>query len=188
MFRPEDNKCYSLPPYFGGWDFDPELQSCYGDTIALVFSYTTDGNRLSDYVPEGFELIKPALNVSYQQCRQVDWMAGSGYNLINVSVPVRFIGERDRIEGDLVLVMWENRTTPILMGRDLGVPKIFADVESLHIVGQTYRTCASYEGNTFLRMEMTAAEPLDEQQVKALSSDQKTLGWRYVKKVGGPGD
>ena len=123
MFRLEDNKCYTMPPYFGGWDFDPDSRSCYGDTITLVFSYTTDGNRLSDYVPEGFELIKPALSVWYQQCRQVDWMAGSGYNLVNVSVPVRFSGEHDRIEGDLVLVMWENRTTPILMGRDLGYPR-----------------------------------------------------------------
>ena len=36
-------------------------------------------------------------------------------------------------------------------------------------------------------MEMTAVEALDEEQVKVLSSDQNTMGWRYVQKVGGPG-
>lgn len=187
MFKFEENKCYRMPAHFGGSVFDPEAQSYYHDVVTINYTLTTDGDRLADYLPEGYELRKPELGISYQHCRQVDWMAGSFYNLIWVSAPVRFNGRHDRVEGDFALVVWENKTTPILTGRDMGMPKIYADIEDLHIVGQTYRTRASYEGSTFLQLEMTGPQPMDEQQVKALPTDVNSMGWRYVQKLGGPG-
>ncbi len=187
MFRCEDNKCYRMPAQFWNNIVDPAGETCYHDATSILFSYATDGNRLSEYLPEGFTLLKPELSVSYQQVRQCDWLAGSGYNLVWVSVPVRFSGEHDRLDGGFALVVWENKTTPILTGRDNGMPKVFADVEDLKIVGNSFRTVASYEGNTFLRLEMTGAEPMDEQQVKALPSHLNSLGWRYLSKMGGCG-
>ncbi len=187
MFKFEDNKCYRMPAHFGGSVFDPRAKATYHDVVTLAFTVTTDGDRLSDYLPEGFELRKPELGISYQQCRRIDWMAGSYYNLVWVSAPVCFNGSRDRVEGDFALVVWENKTTPILTGNQMGMPKIYADVEDLHILGETYRTCASYEGHTFLQMEMTGAQPMSEEQVKPLQRDVNSLGWRYVQKLGGPG-
>lgn len=187
MFKFEDNKYYRMPAHFGGDVFDPEGRAVYHDVVTMRFTYTTEGDRLADYLPEGFKLRRPELGVAFQQCRQIDWMAGSHYNLIWVSAPVRFEGRRDRVEGDFVLVVWENKTAPILSGNQLGMPKIYADIEDLHIAFQTYRTQASYEGSTFLQMEMTALQPMDEQQVKTLQTDVNSLGWRYVQKLGGPG-
>jgi acetoacetate decarboxylase len=187
MFKFEDDKCYRMPAHFGGWVFDPDAKATYRDVVTLAYSYTTDGSRLADYVPEPFELIKPELFIQYQQCRQVEWMAGSYYNLVTVAAPVRFNGRHDRLEGAYALVVWENKTTPILTGNTMGVPKIYADIEDLHIVADTYRTRLSYEGSTFLQLEMTGPKPLDEEQVKALHSDVNSFGWRYVPKVGGPG-
>jgi len=187
MFKFEDNKCYRMPAHFGGSVFDPEARVSYEDVVTITYTFTTDGDRLADYLPEGFELRKPELGISYQQCRQIDWMAGSYYNLIWISAPVRFNGQRDRVDGDYALVVWENKTTPILTGREMGIPKIYADIEDLHILGQTYRTCASYEGSTFLQMEMTRPQQVDEQQVQTFQTDVNSLGWRYVQKVGGPG-
>ena len=69
----------------------------------------------------------------------------------------------------------------------MGVPKIYADIEDLHIVADTYRTRASYEGSTFLQMEMTEPKPVDKQQVETFVTDLNSFGWRYVPKVGGPG-
>jgi acetoacetate decarboxylase len=43
------------------------------------------------------------------------------------------------LEGAFALVVWENKTTPILEGNMMGVPKIYADIEDLHIMGDTYR-------------------------------------------------
>jgi acetoacetate decarboxylase len=69
-------------------------------------------------VPEGFELLRPELNISYSQFREIDWMAGGGYNLVQVSVPARFNGKRDQVEGQFILVVWENKTWPIFGGRE----------------------------------------------------------------------
>ena len=191
MFKLEDNKCYMMPAHFGGHVFDPDQVLYYRDTVSLLFSYTTDGERLAGYLPEGFELTKPQLNVSYSQNRQIDWMAGSGYNLIQIGVPARFHGRRDRVDGEFALVVWESKTIPILGGREqTGMPKIYADIEDLRSYQQKTFTTASYEGNTFLRLEMTESQPVEGEQLaqmKALSADLKPFGWRYIPKVGGPG-
>lgn len=188
MFKFEEGKCYSMPAHFGGSVFDPDAKAYYNDVVSLFYSYTTDGDLLADYIPEGFELIKPELTVMYQQCRQVEWMAGSSYNLVSVTAPVRFNGRQDRLEGSFALVVWENNATPILTGNmKMGVPKIYADIEDLHILTDTYRTRVSFEGSTFLEMEMTGPKPMDEEQVKALGTDSNSFGWRYIPKVGAPG-
>jgi acetoacetate decarboxylase len=184
MFKFEDNKCYQMPAHFGGYDYDPS-GLYYRDMVGVSFVCTTDGDRLADYLPEGFELLRPELMIAYSQCREVDWMAGSAYNLVEVSAPVRFQGRRDRVEGDFALVVWENKTAPILGGREqTGIPKIYSDIEDLHVFQNNYFTNASYEGNTFLRLEMTDAQPVDAGQ---LSVERALFGWRYIPKVGGPG-
>lgn len=190
MFKFEDNKCYQMPAHFGGWDYTTAGVH-YRDVVAVSFTCTTDGNRLADYLPEGFELLRPELLIAYTQSREVEWMAGSAYNLIEVAVPARFQGKRDRIDGVFALVVWENKTAPILGGREqTGIPKIFADIEDLHKIQQNYFTNASYEGSTFLRLEMTGAQPLDAPQlaeIQAAAANRALFGWRYIPKVGGPG-
>lgn len=184
MFKFDDNKCYRMPAFFGGWDFNP-AGIYYRDVMAINYSITSDGNRLADFLPEGFELLRPVLQISYMQGREIEWMAGSGYNLVDISVPARFQGKRDRLEGDFGLVVWENKTAPILGGREeSGVPKIFADIEDLHKFQQDYWTTASYEGNTFLRLELTDAQPMEKQPQTA---DRALMNWRYIPNAGGPG-
>lgn len=187
MFKFEDGKCYRMPAHFGGYAFDPDAKACYNDIVTLVYRYKTDPERLADYLPEGFELLEPELLVQYQQCREVEWMAGSYYNLVTVAAAVRFNGQHDRLEGLFALVVWENKTVPILTGNMMGVPKIYADIEDLHIVAETYRTRLSYEGSTFLQLEMTGPKPMEKERVRALHMDVNSFGWRYIPKVGAPG-
>jgi len=190
MFKFEDHKCYQMPAHFGGWDYNP-TGTIYRDTVQISYAYATDGNRLADYLPEGFALLRPELLIAYVQSREVEWLGGAAYNLIEVSVPARFQGRQDRVEGQFALVVWENKTAPILGGREeCGVPKIFADIQDLHKIQQTYFTNASYEGNTFLRLEMHGAQPLAAQklaEIKAQPVERVLFGWRYISKVGGPG-
>jgi len=187
MFRFEDDKCYRMPAHFGGGAYDPAAKATYRDVTTLAYSYTTDGRQLADLLPEGFELLRPELIVQYQQCREVDWMAGSYYNLIWVAAPVRFRGRRDELEGTFALVVWENKTTPILTGNMMGIPKIYSDVEDLHVLGEKYRSSASYEGSTFLEVEMIREQPMGEQELKALHGDLNSFGWLHIPKIGGPG-
>ena len=109
MFKFEDHKCYHMPAHFGGWDYSP-VGTVYRDMVQISYTYTTDGNRLADYLPEGFELLRPELMIGYTQSREVEWMAGSAYNLIEVSVPARFQGKRDRMEE--CLPWWFGRIKP----------------------------------------------------------------------------
>jgi acetoacetate decarboxylase len=179
LFKIEDNKCYKMPVHFGGWDFSP-AGSYYRDIVQITYTCTTDGNRLADYLPEGFEMLRPELVISYSQNREVEWMAGSSYNLIEVGV-----------DGLYILVLWENKTHPIIGGREeTGIPKIYADIEDLHKIQQNYFTNASYEGNTFLRLELLGTQPVDAQklaEMKAQLAERVIFGWRYIPKVGGPG-
>lgn len=188
MFTFESDKCYRMPVYFGGWTYQP-METCYHDVVNISFTYTTDDKRLADYLPEGFELLRPELSIGYSQCRGVDWMGGAAYNLIDVSVPVRFNGRRDNAEGAFSFVVWENKTAPILTGREeTGVSKIFADIADLRTLGDRRFTSASHEGETFLRLKMTVAGPMGEAD---LAQQRKVsvncLNLRYIPKVGGPG-
>ncbi|MCL2623981.1 MAG: acetoacetate decarboxylase family protein [Planctomycetaceae bacterium] len=188
MFQFETNTCYRMPVFFGGYVYQP-TEVCYHDVVSMLFAYTTDGDRLSAYLPEGFELLRPELSINFAQCREIEWMAGSAYNLIDVSVPVRFNGRRDRVEGNFSFVVWENKTVPILGGREeTGVPKIYADIEDLHILHDKRFTVASFEGNSFLRLEMSVTSPIPDAQLEPLrQASINGLHWRYIPKVGGPG-
>jgi len=188
MFQFESNKCYQMPVHFGGYVYQP-VETCYHDVVNMIFTYTTDGDCLSRYIPEGFELLRPELTINFCQCREVEWMAGSAYNLIDVSAPVRFNGKRDQVAGSFSLVVWENKTTPILTGREqTGVAKIYSDIEDLHILHDKRFTTASFEGNSFLQLEMTVTSPMDDAQLAPLRKmPVNGLHWRYIPKVGGPG-
>lgn len=154
LFKFEDNKIYHMPPFFGGDEFNADFEARVNDVVGLNFTQTTDRDRLADYLPEGFELLRPEFTISYSQLREVEFMAGGSYNLVQIGVPVRFSGKRDRLEGTLALVIWENKTQPIIGGREEdGMPKIHADIEDLHVLPQKYFTNVSHEGNTFLSLE-----------------------------------
>ncbi len=188
MFRFDDTKCYRMPAHFGGYDYVAE-GTRYHDNVMLSFAYTTERAKLEAYIPEAFTLVRPEVKVSFTQCRSVDWMAGSFYNLVTVCAPVRFDGTRDHIEAPYVLVIWENKTAPILTGREeTGFPKIYADIEDLHIFSGNYFTNVSYEGNTFLRLHFSDAVPCSEEELARMKIvPMDAIGWRYIPKVGGPG-
>ena len=188
MFKTESDKCYKMPVHFGGYPYQPG-ENVYHDVVSMLFTIKTDGNRLSQYIPECFELLQPEFTINYAQCREIDWMAGSAYNLIDVSVPVRFNGRSDQVEGTYSLVVWENKTEPILGGREeTGVAKIYCDIEDLHNIQDKRFTTASFEGNSFLWLEMTLEGPVNDTMMEQMRySPVNSMHWRYIPKVGGPG-
>jgi len=191
MFRFDPNKTYRMPPFFGGSDYNKNLEIITKDALCLRFTYTTDERKLADYLPEGFELKKPELTISFMQLKGCEFLIGGGYNIIQIEVPARFHGKHDNMEGTFPLVIWENRARPIFGAREEnGQPKIDADIQDIHVFKNTYFTNASYDGNTFLRLEMIGAEPVDLQtfeQIKAGTKYSIIFGWRYIPKIGAPG-
>ena len=190
MFKLEKDLTYLMPAHFGGGNFDPEAQLIQKAT-SLMISFETDKDILENYVPEEFELLSSEVQVIFSKFTEINWMFGGNYNLIDVSVPVRFNGKENQVDGKYPLVVWENNTTPILGGREqTGIPKIYADIQDLHILNPHYTTSASLNGNTFLNSNFELKSEIvgdDLDGVKALSSSVNTIGWRYIPKVGVPG-
>ncbi len=84
MFRFENNKTYRMPAHFGGTDFPgPDFAVYNRDVVSLSYTYTTNGDQLANYVPEGCELIRPEVNIGFSQFKAIDRMAGGYYNLIS---------------------------------------------------------------------------------------------------------
>ena len=197
MFRFDDTKTYRMPATFGDLPTAPETTVYMRDTVGLSVTCTTEEDRLARYVPDVFEILRPEVVIGFVQMREIDWMAGGRYNVVMVDVPVRYKGRRDRLEGNFNLVTWENRTTPILAGRDdAGIPKIYAEIQDLHagaapyLDAPDYFTNASYDGNTFVRMEMSGARPVEGEQLAALRASPVAInvfGWRYIPNVTAPG-
>ncbi len=178
-----------MPVHFGGQPFSP-VRTVYREMTGISIEYETDSEALLQYIPEDFELLKPVVNVGYANCRNVDWMAGGEYRLIQVCVPVRYLGNNEGLEGFYVLVIWENKTCPILGGREEdGMPKVFADIPCERHVGDHWFTSASFEGCTFLKLDLSRTAELGKAELETLQAKPQMnyFGWRYLPNLGSGG-
>jgi len=190
MFQLQKDSIYQMPAHFGGIIFDATSRAEQMVTM-LSMTFETDRAVLERYIPEELELRAPEVTVALSQLTEINWLAGGHYNMVSVTAPVRFTGKKDRVDASYMLVVWENRTDPILTGREQnGVPKIFANIEGLHVCRPHYATSVSYEGYTFLAMTFEAGSPLtgrDLEDIKLYFKSLDSIGWRYIPKVGAPG-
>ena len=190
MFKFSEACNYLMPAHFGGYE-GPPVPNSYGDVTSIMVTYESDAEMLAQYLPEAFELSQPVVTIQYGMCRAVDWLAGGGYNLITVGVPAAYTHEEERLEGLFVLVIWENKTAPILAGREQsGMPKVFAEIEDHHQLGDRVFTNASYEGSAFLRLDFRKTGQLGPDEVTVLnqrSGKVNAFGWRYIPNTGRPG-
>lgn len=188
-FKLSEQHNYMMPAHFGGYEGQP-LPSHYEDVTSITINYETDPEMLAQYIPEAFELTQPAIALNYGMMRAVDWLGG-GYNLILAGAPVSYGSGSERIAGLYVLVIWEDRTAPILNGREqTGMPKIQADIQDLHQVGERVFANVSYEGRTFLSLDFKRMQQLVPRALAALNQQAGTVnafGWRYIPNVGRPG-
>ena len=69
------------------------------------------------------------VTVFTENMKEIEWLAGRGYNTMGVTFPVHYEGKKDRAAGPLLTVLWENLTDPILTGREqLGFSKIYCEL------------------------------------------------------------
>ncbi|TDY55355.1 acetoacetate decarboxylase [Aminivibrio pyruvatiphilus] len=181
-----DDSVYKMPVHFGGDPFTP-VRTVYGDMTGITVMFETDPEALLSILPEDFELLAPMVNVQFANAREVDWMTGGEYRLIQASSPVRYVGNAEGLEGEYVFVIWENKACPILGGREEdGMPKVYADIASERHYGDEWFTAASYESHTFLSLEFSRKEELGETEIGQLNARSKVnyFGWRYLPNLG----
>lgn len=193
MFELDAHSSYMMPAHFGPRPFSPRSSGWYRDVTMMVVPFLTDAEHLAAYLPAPYKVAEdPVVTVTYACNRNVDWLAGHGYNLIAVSAAARFEGAQDTMVGNYTLVMWENLADPILTGRELqGIPKIYAEIQDHRVIADEWHTCASHFGHKIVDLVVRdLREPTAEEiqaYAKANEGKDNPMAWRYFPGVSGFG-
>ncbi|WP_279246526.1 acetoacetate decarboxylase family protein [Candidatus Litorirhabdus singularis] len=194
MFTLDPNQSHVMPAHFGPRYIGEKTSGRYHDCTAMTVSYLTDREKLAAYLPAPFEVAEEAVVTVYYVCnKQVDWLAGHGYNMIAVNAAVVYNGEQEQLSGTYCLVIWENLTDPILVGREVqGIPKIYADIPEHSIHGGNWSCNASHFGHKIIDIAISNLEPLSAEDVAAGQQAQEgkdhPMTWRYMPAIGGFGE
>ncbi len=189
-FDPESS--YVMPAHFGPRPVSPKASGWYHDVTAMTVPYLTDRDRLAELLPAPFEVAdEPWVSVFYARNRQVDWLAGHGYNMVAVNAAATFDGREDHLHGQFTLVMWENLADPILSGRELqGIPKIFADIPDHTVIGGELRATASHFGHPIVELAVSGLRAPTADEIAAGLAEQagrSNMAYRYLPGVSGFG-
>jgi acetoacetate decarboxylase len=191
----DPNKFYLMPLIMGSIsDQGKPPNGIYREVQYLSMQYQTDSDAIQVLLPDCYQpaekLIVTAMFGYYDG---VDFMAGRGYSIASLMVAARFDGEKDHIEGDYVLVMYEDDAFPITTGHELqGIHKVYADISPVKILPNGHLRCeTSLWGHLLFSMDL---EPLKEQNVLIRSiaskriNERPQLGYKYIPSLDGPPD
>ena len=85
-------------------------------------------------------------------------------------------------------VLWEDKTAPILGGREeAGMPKVFADIPEYRRMEKHLSVNVSHGGRTFLEMEVEMGRTYSADEIAKMNENHGRvvqLGWRYIPKIG----
>jgi len=193
--KPDASKYYRMPLLMGPlFDRATPPKLAYPQVEVLAFQFLTQPQAIEALLPEPYQPAEePLVTVLFSHNNGLDFMAGAGYRLAAFQVAARFDGERNRVEGDYILVMFENQTWPIIGGReDLGVPKLFADISPMKMLPDGRTRCeASLWGHLLFSLEIP---PMRRQPsiVRAVATrrinSRPWLGYKYIPSLDGPPD
>ena len=185
---------YRMPLIMGPqWVGEPPTFH-YSQTEVVALQYITDAHAISAMLPACYQLGKePQVTVLFGYNNGLDYMAGGGYILAAVQVSVRFDGEKDHVEGDYILVMFENQAWPMICGReDLGIPKLYADISPIKIYTDGSLRCeATYWGHLLFSLELSPPRKQNrivKYAANKIINSRPWLGYKYIPSLDGPPD
>lgn len=164
--------------------FDP-ASSHKRVTAYAVFETTAEA--ISRVLPPGLALRGvPVISLEFIYLTELQWLAGRGYNMLNVRVPVSYLGgERDGpLDGWFQPVIWENLCDPIISGREeLGWAKIYAELPPPRRVGSEATFDAAWDGFKFLTLELRGLQGDASKPV----GTSPVIHHKYIPETGGDG-
>ena len=166
----------------------------YPKVTYYVLQYLTDPDAIAALLPQCYLPGKePEVTIAFGYCEDLDFVPGGSYALASVMVSARFDGTRDHVEGNYILVMFENETWPIVTGREmLGVPKIYADIPAAAELPDNQVRCeASINGHLLLGIDLASVKKQNAiVQVAAsrMINHRPWLAYKYIPCLDGPPD
>lgn len=191
----DPSKYYRMPLIVGPlFDRNNPPRIAYPEIEVLALQYQTDFDAIQTLLPDCYRPGKePNVTVIFSYNNGLEFMAGGGYRIATVQVTARFDGEHDHVEGDYILVMFEDQTWPIIGGReDLGVPKLYSDISPVKILPNGHLRCeASLWGHLLFGLDLA---PLKNQNaIVRLAASKRVnerpwLAYKYIPSLDGPPD
>ncbi len=191
-FDPRRGSYYRMPIFFGptpgprqwppGKDFDfattPKRR-------VVAVRFLTDQALLESWLPSCFQIWgEPVVTVEVTYMTELGWLAGRGYNMCDVKVPVIYRGAKGPVHGTLLMVRFEDLADPIISGREeLGHNKLYCEIPTLNILEGHYSTQMSWLHFPFLKValwdlkEETAGPQGD-------SLNKGLLSYKYMPRTG----
>lgn len=168
MTTPERRSISIMPVSFGpagGPRQAPDHEDYRQGPIAFtrhVVRFLSREDQLRALLPKWLALRgEPMAQFHFFCLRKIPWLAGRGYNLLSLMIPVRHTGRAGEVvDGVYQAVMWENMGDPIITGREqLGHPKLYAHLpDPRRWNGETHLR-ASWEDFTFAELRLSCDEP-----------------------------
>lgn len=193
--KTETDKVYRMPLIMGPvFDQQALPRIDYTEVEVVALQYQTDADAIRALLPDCYQPAdEPAVTVFFGFYDGLNFMAGGGYWTATVQVAARFDGEQDHVEGDYILVMFEDRTYPIICGReDLGISKLYADISSVKILPNGHLRCeASLWGHLLFGIDLAPTKRQNRvvRTVAARRINKRPwLGYKYIPSLDGPPD
>lgn len=183
----DPKRLYTMPLIMESWGTRKDSGAkVYNEQQIVDLQFSTDPAAILPLLPDCYQPTgEPIVTAAFVDCGGVDFMAGRGYRIAFMSVRVRYDGKQDHVEGDYILVMFENDTVPIILGREyLGVPKLFADISPIRVLSDGHLCCeASLWGHLLFGIDVGLLSKQDESVVLAANQnpqDSPLLGYKYI--------
>jgi hypothetical protein len=181
-----NDSTYRMMPFLLG-PFSKQYNPTYAEVDLVVFQYLTEPKAIIALLPNCYQPSKqPTVTVAFQASNGVDFLAGNDYRLLMIVVGAQFEGEEYQLEGGYVLVMFENSSIPIILGRErLGIPKIYADITSIRTLENNHLRCeASLWGHPLIGIDLVPPlkkqNPLIRKAASTLTSKQPLFGYKHI--------
>ncbi len=193
----ETNRRYRMPTHFGPslgprQGPDGRKYACLNspNDVAIQASFAADPVQLERLLPPGFSLRKPyTIDISFGYSKDIEWLAGRGYNTFGVSFPATYNGTRDIVHGDLLLVLWENMADPIITGREeLGFSKLYCEIPEPQFMDDKVTCRASWDGCQFATLQLSGLKEVSSHELPEGPPSEGMLHYKYIPKTSAPGE
>jgi len=174
-----------MPVVFGGSDM-PVITK-WSDTLSIGITFDTDPDMIQKILPKGLKAAGPSVYVYQNTYKNVNFMAGRGYNYFGIGVDA--IYEKEDMPGMFLPVCWMNDTFAIIGGREgLGFPKLYAEMTDPIKTETGYRCFCTEYAHKMIEIEVGGLVKGTEEHLAGFNEYMAQSNWFVHKFIVDPFD